>query len=70
MTYYKILRHFSDGRPRKRGPIYGTRREAQAHCSSPYTQGILRSGVKWFDGFESRGKGPDAGAPEIKEATI
>ncbi len=58
MIYYRIVRHFSDGRPRKRGPVYPTREEAQKHCSQAYTRGVLRSGVKWFDGFEQRGKEP------------
>ena len=48
---YRIIRFFSDGRPRKRIRTYGTLQRAQEHCKSPLTHGVLRSGVRWFDGY-------------------
>lgn len=50
---YKIIRFYSDGRR----PCWKGRRKvatlelAKLHCSSPFTRGVLRSGVEWFDGF-------------------
>ena len=49
---YKILRFFSDGRPAKRIKVVSSLELAQLHCNSSLTKGVLRSGVKWFDGFK------------------
>jgi hypothetical protein len=48
---YRILRFFSDGRPAKRIKVVSSLELAQLHCNSPLTSGVLRSGVRWFDGF-------------------
>ena len=53
--HYKIIRFFSDGRPQKRVKTVSTEELAKLHCSSPETHGILRSGVKWFDGYHKVG---------------
>lgn len=50
-TRYRIIRFFSDGRPSKRVKVVSTLELAKLHCNSPLTKGVLRSGVKWFDGF-------------------
>ena len=50
---YRILRFFSDGRPAKRIKVVSSRELAELHCKSPLTKGVLRSGVKWFDGFRA-----------------
>jgi hypothetical protein len=51
---YKIIRFYSDGRrPRWVGRLkMPTLELAQLHCNSPLTQGELRGGVKWFDGYQ------------------
>ena len=51
---YKIIRFYSDGRrPRWLGRLkMPTLELAQLHCNSPLTQGELRNGVKWFDGYQ------------------
>jgi len=48
---YRILRFFSDGRPAERVKVVSTLELARLHCNSPLTKGVLRSGVKWFDGW-------------------
>ena len=48
---YRIIRFYSDGRPSKRVKCVSTLELAQLHCSSALTQGELRNGVKWFDGY-------------------
>ena len=48
---YRIIRIFSDGRPRKRIKTVDTLELAQLHCNSPLTRGTLRSGVHWFDAY-------------------
>lgn len=47
----KIVRFFSDGRRAKLIKVVSSVEIARLHCSSPGTKGVLRSGVKWFDGF-------------------
>ena len=47
----RILRFFSDGRPPKRVKVVSSLELAKLHCKSPLTKGVLRSGVKWFDGY-------------------
>lgn len=48
---YRIIRFFSDGRSAKRVKVVSSLEIARLHCSSPLTRGVLRSGVKWFDGY-------------------
>lgn len=55
MVKYRILRFFSDGRPARRVKVVSTLELAQLHCSSPLTRGVLRGGVKWFDGYTKTG---------------
>jgi len=53
---YKIKRFFSDGRRPKKVKLVSSLEIAQLHCSSSLTKGELRTGVKWFDGFERIGR--------------
>lgn len=53
---YKVIRFFSDSRSRKiiyRGLSLDI---AKLHCNSQGAKGVLRSGIKWFDGFEKEGR--------------
>jgi hypothetical protein len=58
MTTYKIVRFFSDERPKKVIQRGLTLEEAQKHCQDPKTRGTARKGsssvltVEWFDGYE------------------
>jgi hypothetical protein len=54
MTKYKILRFFSDGRSSKTIKVVNSLELAKLHCSSELTHGVLRSGVKWFDGYTQK----------------
>jgi hypothetical protein len=56
MTDYRIVRFFSDQRPRKTVKIVKSLEAAQEWCSSPITKGELRDGTKWFDGYEEKGR--------------
>lgn len=48
---FRIVRYFSDGRKAKRIKAVATEELAKLHCNSPLTQGTLRNGTKWFDGW-------------------
>ena len=50
---YMVIRFFSDGRRAKRIRYNQTREQAVLWCGNPSTRGMLRSGVKWFNGFRA-----------------
>ena len=51
MDTYKIVRFYSDGRPNKTIRRGVSLQVAQLHCNDQRTRGVLRSGVRWFDGY-------------------
>lgn len=51
VSSYRILRFFSNGRPPKRVKVVSSLKLAQLHCNDPLTKGVLRSGVRWFEGW-------------------
>lgn len=58
---YNIIRFFEDGRP-----SHTTRRrlsydDARDYCRQPISQGVLRDGTRWFEGFKAVRRGTPRG---------